>query len=191
MAYPKKVKDYAKELYMTPNAYGAKQFSFDEIVEKIKTKFPDLKKFPDPTSIYLWSTTKSVNEKSWKESWKTTIIESITDPILDPDNPIELEADTIEKLKKELIIVHKIGKEIFLKGSEFILNDDYEPKDLREARSLLEIGLKIYELRTNIITDINQGAFRQIYKNKINTETCFERIEKITEFMESGNRDEN
>jgi len=191
MAYPKKVKDYAKELYMTPNAYGAKQFSFDEIVEKIKTKFPDLKKFPDRTSIYLWATTKTVNEKSWKESWKTTIIESITDPILDPDNPIELEADTIEKLKKELIIVHKIGKEIFLKGSEFILDNDYKPKDLREARSLLEIGLKIYELRTNIITDINQGAFRQIYKNKINTETCFERIEKITEFMESGNRDEN
>lgn len=102
MAYPQKVKEYARELFLTANSEGDHQYSKTDIAKEIPKKFRKLEKNPDESTIRSWINAKDkITKKSWLDQWKggqrTGYKEAVKEieKKLDAEEKIELHIDSV------------------------------------------------------------------------------------------------
>ncbi len=117
MAYPIKVKDYAKKLFLTISKEGQHKFSEDDIVEEISREFPDLPKFPDRRTINNWINTKDKeSKKTWKNLWDRGVRHGIQNAArehledIEGEEEIDINIDTVISLRAGNAI--KVQKQI-------------------------------------------------------------------------------
>ena len=106
MAYPSKVKDYAKRLYLTANNKGNHKHSLNDIVDEIRQKFDKLEKYPDRSTVQTWVKKKDKEtKKSWKDQWDVGVRHGINNAVLENENSfdeeelIEIQVDKITQLR--------------------------------------------------------------------------------------------
>lgn len=152
MAYPKKVKEYAKKLFLTVDENGNHENSLQDIVKKIQRKSNDfiksngIKKCPDKSTIQAWSQTPDkITKKSWVDLWdkgqRHGIKKAIKDAekTIESDEEISLQVDIITRERAERAI--NLGRIVSSK--------------IKNKENLENIDLKILQTSEIIFNNLN------------------------------------
>ena len=153
MAYPKKVKEYAKKLFLTVDKNGNHENSLNDIVRKIRQKSDSVGKCPDRSTIQEWSqTVDKITKKSWVDLWdkgqRHGINKAIKDAerTIESDEEIELQVDTITRERAERAI--NLGRIISTK--------------IKNKEDLENIDLKILQTSEIIFNNLNLEGNNEI-----------------------------
>lgn len=140
MAYSQKVKDYAKELFLTEDGKGDHKYAKTDIAKEIPKKFRDLEKNPDESTIRSWINTKDkITKKSWHDLWKdgqrTGYQEAVKEieEKLDAEEKIELRIDSVMRARANRAIKLCEGPDKKLKQKEELTNQELKQIKLSET----------------------------------------------------------
>jgi hypothetical protein len=171
MAYPQEVKDYAKDLFLTLNKDGQHKYSDPEIVGKISTKFPKLRKFPDKRTIKNWENAKDhETKKSWKMLWDNGVRHGIQNAVRDRD--LELAGEEEFEIQIDKITSLRVGNAI--KIQEKISQDLEKGWSLsKEDVAALRASETIFcNLNLEKQTDSDDADIDYDYLEKVHDEDC-------------------
>lgn len=145
MAYPKEIKEYAKQLFLEVGPEGDHQHTFQEIRDIICQKFDTVKNLKRQT-IQQWSTSKDkVTNKSWVDLWNKGQrhgVQKARDDVerqLQEDEKIELHIDSITRSRAQ----------------RAIRLCELPDKKLKENKNLELIDIKQIQLSENIFNNLS------------------------------------
>jgi len=146
MAYPKKVKEYAKKLFLTVDKNGNHENSLQDIVRKIQQKYNSVVKCPERSTVLYWSKDKDeITNESWVDLWdkgqRHGIKKAIRDAekTIESDEEISLQVDIITRERAERAI--NLGRIVSSK--------------IKNKESLENIDLKILQTSEIIFNNLN------------------------------------
>lgn len=152
MAYSKEMKEYAKQLFFTPNIYGEHKYGWTAISGKIQEKY-NLEKAPDPSTVQKWSQDKDDNNNSWESLWKQALISGVTSshPTQPPDGTLQPDEEAYYRVDAFQRLMGNIGQDLMLKGYKFFEDESWKPADIKDAKTAFDIGIKIYEVQHRVV----------------------------------------
>lgn len=121
MAYSQEIKDYARDLFLTDDGLGDHKYNKADITREIPIKFPDLKKYPDESTVRTWINAKDKDtKKSWLDQWQDgqragfrKAAAELNDK-LDAEEKIEIRVDTVmrDRANRALALCEKPDKKL-------------------------------------------------------------------------------
>jgi len=143
MAYPQEVKDYAKQLYLTPNPIGGHKYTLQKIAEKIEEQFPELGRFPNRSTIAQWTKARSPTGRSWRDIWEEGLVRGIKSAEKDYDRVLNKEEKVLEELQKFQRLQALISVDLRNRAYSFYTETDWKPENQQEANATYRLGLDI------------------------------------------------
>ena len=145
MAYPQKVKDYAKELFLTVAKDGGHKYSSREISKELSKKFPNLPKVPSHKTVQDWANGKEKGRKTWNQIWDEGQRHGVDAAIAEleseqtSDEKIGLKVDAITRARANRAI--KLGELVDTK--------------IKDKKPIENIDLKILQTSELIFNNLN------------------------------------
>ena len=160
MAYSQKIKEYAKELYLTVGNDGNHKYILEEIIEKIEKKLKKNEKIPTVSTLHNWINTKDkTTKKSWKDIWKSGVKSGIEQANVDIENSldaeerIEINIDNIIRLRANNAIKIQENFEKKLKNKNVDYRDIAEMKLSEMIFNNLNLELGSTDEHDSVIDD--------------------------------------